>query len=676
MKLLFQQTFLNLLSLIGLGIVAALSLAFFLQVKQLSIANLWLSHTQQTIETTYRIMYDIYNVEASIKNYFLSSKDEFLNTYKATVESTIQDISQLKELTRDNKAQQERIQQLKDLFDKRISRINLVLQVRKTHTLDYTMNFIRSNLQIDNSNMFVSSQMLSLLQNITNEENRLLLSRRVDLFENLTSTTKKGVIVNIATVALILGCLLLLNRQLLIRFATENKLKMYQKQLEKLAYFDPLTGLNNRTGLIGKIRQVIHANKGSSNSLALLYLDLDNFKNINDNFGHEIGDQLLKAVAKKLEHIEYNDKFVARISGDEFVVLLYNIGEYADINIIAKNIFSSLTKPIMIEEQQIVCTLSMGICTFPENANDENSLIKNADIALYKAKQLGKNNYQYCTNEMRLEFEKHAALQHHLHQAVLNNEFTIVYQPKLSLVLNTPSGVEALIRWVRPNIGLTYPSEFITYAEKNGLIIPIGEWMVRTICLHAKKWRESGLTINVAINVSAREFIIHDFAKTLKDILQELDFDPKNLEIEITESILLENSKNNMIALQHLKSLGIQITIDDFGTGYSSLSYLNLLPIDKLKIDKSFISQITSKHHTPGLVTAIISLAHNLGIRVIAEGVETQFQFDFLKRHHCDEIQGYLYCKPLSSAKLVDFYKSNLTSSPNRTTYGLKNGED
>jgi len=655
MKILFRQMYLNIFALIGLGAVALLNVILFLQIRDLNSANQWFDHTQHTIESASQIVKNIYFTEGTVKNYLLSGDQKFTDNYKNGIKSIYQTLYQLKWLTRDNNAQQVRLKQLQSLIENRIMIFNTLIAVRKNNDLQYTINYAKNNLHVIDVNTLLTTQILTLAQTIQDEEKNLLTLRRTNLFNNLTATTRVGLVVEGLSLIVIIGCLILLNRQLFVSMTTEKKLINYKIELEKLVYYDSLTGLNNRISLINNIKKEI--SKNNSNLIALLYLDLDNFKNINDNFGPEVGDKFLKEMALQLKRLNYQNKFIARISGDEFVVLLTDIKDQNVLIIMIENILDLTNKPLTIDDQQIICTVSIGISTFPLNGRDEMALLKNADIALYRAKQMGKNNYQFCTPEMTAEFEKRAMLQHNLYKAVMNNEFTVEYQPKISLTTNLPTGAEALIRWNRPNVGLTYPGDFIEYAEKNGMIIPIGAWMLRTICQHAKAWRQSGLDVTIALNVSSREFVVQDFANTLVNILRELEFDPRKLEIEITESILLENSKSNITALQYLKSIGIKITIDDFGTGYSSLSYLNLLPIDKLKIDKSFIAQIASKNQPPEIIGAIISMAHSLGIIVIAEGVETQLQLDFLKSIHCDEIQGFLYSKALSPENLLKFYK-------------------
>lgn len=657
MKLLYRQIYLNFFALIALSAIGLLGVFFIIEINQVHKANLWVSHTQQTIQSSYKIIENIYFIETAANKFVLTKNPNYLNNYESGVKEINQNIIGLKELTIDNPAQQARILQLKNLISQRFIILNSTIDIRKNHDFQFAIHY--EKIRSHNPSL---NQLLNLAKLIVDEENKLLLSRKAVLYSDFLFTTQIAIWVDVGSIFVILMCLIFLNKQLITRFATERKLHSSQKELEKLAYFDPLTGLNNRVTLIKKIKEMIEAQSSDSNSIALLYVDLDNFKNINDNLGHEMGDQFLKEISARLEKIYYPNKFISRISGDEFVVLINNLAHEDDINLIIQNIFTLVSDPIRLSDQEIVCTASVGVCLFPQFAKDENSLLKNADIALYKAKQLGKNNYQFCNHEMIREYEKRIMVQANLSNAIINKEFTIEYQPKLALLNNEISGVEALIRWVRPNVGLVYPGEFIDYAENNGLIVSIGEWLLKNVCEQVQKWEKSGIDIHVAINVSTREFAVHDFAHTIIKLLNDLTFDPAKLEIEITETMLMKNSKNIVKTLQHLKSLGVQITVDDFGTGYSTLSYLNLFPIDKIKIDKSFVDRIDDKSNAASIVSSIITMAHSLGIKVIAEGVETPFQFQFLKDNHCDEIQGFYYCKPLSSDDLMDFYKTKMSS--------------
>lgn len=650
MKRFFRQAYLTFITLAAVGVIAVISLVFFLQVQHLNTADRWLNHSEDTMESSLRLLNDINNMESSLRAYFITGEQTYLDDYHAKIVSINQRISQLKFLMLDNQVQIRNVNTLSKLLEKRIAISNFFVNMRSKQNLLSVLDFVRKNKFIYDYSKFVSDDTKQVARQIVYEEKNLLAERNEKLISGISKITSAGTAGDVVSLIVILICLLLLNRELFVKNLTQKKLESSEEKLRKLAYFDPLTGLNNRVSLFDYLHN-IKQNK----PLSLLYLDIDNFKNINDTFGHDVGDKLLQNIAARMTSMIGGFIFISRIGEDEFVIIS-DLTKNEEITLFSQKILSVMMIPFKINNQEIICTASIGICIFPTNALDGKTLLKNADIAMYKAKELGKNNYIFCTNEMSREVEERAKLCNQLYNAVSNKEFFVMYQPKLSLITSEASGVEALIRWDRPDLGMVYPGEFISLAENNGLINPIGEWMLRTVCNQANEWRKLGFQVpNVAINVSLREFVMRDFAIIVKNILAETNFDPSRLEIEITESTLMEKSANNINALKFLKSLGIKITIDDFGTGYSSLSYLNSFPIDKLKIDRSFVAQIASKQE-PVIIGAIISMAHSLGIKVIAEGVETKDQFDFLKNNRCDEIQGYYYSRPLSSDDIKEFF--------------------
>lgn len=663
MKYFSKQAYLNIFALVGLGFILLLSFLYFLEVKRLNNQRLWIAHTQQTLEASYNIQKNIYLIESSNREFVLTGDEDLIKNFPTWVEAIYQYVDELKVLTRDNPDQQVRLDQLEKTLTQRIAIMHYVIGVRKTHNLTDTIQIIKSDPNILKNVKVYGQQIITFLQNIIHNERDLLKARLGAMIRAIELSATIGIIFISGSILIIITCLYLLNRQLAMRIKTENELKLSQEKLEHLAYFDYLTGLHNRSSLINYLDQQIKIAKEYQTHFAIFYFDLDNFKDINDNFGHEVGDKLLQNIASRLKNISKNN-FVARISGDEFVLIMPKISNQTEVVMLAQEILDDITQPLVIDTQQIICTASIGICLYPQNATETVTVLKNADIALYKAKQLGKNNYQFCNQTIISEFEKQAQLQHELFQAVINKEFIVVYQPKMSLHTGNVSGVEALLRWNRPRVGLTYPTEFIMQAENNGLINPIGEWVLRTACAQLKQWEESGMVVpKIAINVSSREFILRDFSSIVVNVLNEMAVDPKKLEIEITESILLDKSSANINALQFLQSMGVTITIDDFGVGYSSLAYLSTLPIDKIKIDKSFVTRIDTSKKEAAIAEAIIHLAHTIDIKVTAEGVENQAQFDFLKNHACDEIQGFYYSEPLSSEELSKFIKAHSSQS-------------
>lgn len=454
--------------------------------------------------------------------------------------------------------------------------------------------------------------------------------------------------------AFILLLILLINHKHILR---KKELLKAKKKLTELAYYDLLTGLPNKIFLASKFQSALFRSRQAKKNLALYLIDIDKLKNVNDSLGLEIGDRLLQALAARLVILTRKNDLLIHFESDEFILLVSDIAQTGDITAIAQKISYSMNEPFEIGKNNIHITVSIGISAYPDDGNDLRALLRNANIAVLKAKEIGRNNYQFCTPEMIAEMSKNAKLDSELHQALLNHEFKLLYQPKISLKTNEIVGIEALIRWMRPGVGLVEPDEFISIIEANGLIVPIGEWMLHAVCEQAKQWQNEGLpSLAVTINVSVRQLNMSDFVAVLKRILKETQFDPALLEIEITETVAIENSYVHIAALRALKRLGIQITLDDFGTGYSCFSSLKLFTIDKLKIDKSFVSEIKSDADNPSIINAIIAMAHSLNMRVVAEGVETDVQAEMLKRCQCDEAQGYYYSPPVSAGEIKRFF--------------------
>ncbi|GEM_PF-2582117 len=424
--------------------------------------------------------------------------------------------------------------------------------------------------------------------------------------------------------------------------------KHMEKQMLYLAEHDVLTGLSNRNLLEQHLNTALSDAKESHQQLAVLFLDLDYFKYINDSMGHQTGDLLLKEISKRFSKCLRPQDTISRLGGDEFVIVLPNIDQQDEVIEIINRLQDQLLRQINLREKEIFITTSIGVSLYPKDGNTVQSLIKGADIAMYSAKEKGRNNFQFCTSEMTEKAENLGVLQNKLRHALDDGEFILYYQPKIDVKTQKVVGMEALIRWRTPHAVLL-PGSFIAAAERSDLIIAIGEWVLKTACLQNKAWQDAGLsTITVSINLSVRS-LNKEILKVVEKILAETNINPNCLEIELMESALIENVENNIQILRGLKDMGLKISIDDFGTGYSSLSYLKRFPIDTLKIDKSFVRDIASDPDDAAIVTAIIVMAHSLSINVIAEGVETEAQLKFLCDHGCDEIQGYYFSRPLTA---------------------------
>jgi diguanylate cyclase (GGDEF)-like protein/PAS domain S-box-containing protein len=425
-----------------------------------------------------------------------------------------------------------------------------------------------------------------------------------------------------------------------------------------LAQHDFLTGLPNRALLTERLSRAIGLANRHHKRVALLFIDLDNFKKVNDSLGHAIGDQLLRSVAARLESGMRATDTVCRQGGDEFVVLLAEVERPEDATQVADKLIAAFALPHEVEGHELHVTLSIGISLYPDDGSDADMVLQNADTAMFHAKAIGRNNHQFFRTEMNLRAVHRLEVENGLRRALRLGQFQLLYQPKINLENGRMTGAEALIRWHDPENGLIYPDQFIPIAEECGLIMPIGRWVLGEACWQVKSWISRGLAaVPVAINISAVEFRHKDFLAAIAGILKATGLPPAYLELELTESILMRDAEASATTLKALKDMGVSLAIDDFGTGYSSLSYLKRFPIDTLKIDQSFVRDIASDQDDASIVSAVIDMGRNMQQRVIAEGVETLAQLDFLKKRMCDEGQGFHFSYPLSGdafEKLLD----------------------
>ena len=421
-----------------------------------------------------------------------------------------------------------------------------------------------------------------------------------------------------------------------------------ERKLRFIATHDPLTALPNRTMFSERLNQRLGAKRRQFDQHAILFIDLDRFKNINDTLGHEAGDRMLQDVAARLSHCVRQSDIVARQGGDEFVVLIEEFSDPRAISIVAEKILVEISKPLTLQGKDYHVTASIGISTYPDDGTDMQTLLKNADIAMYRAKEQGKNNYQYYSKKMNLHSVERLALESGLRQALPRNELLLHYQPKVDARNGLITGVEALLRWQHPELGLVSPAQCIPLAEETGLIVPIGEWVLRTACAQNLAWQKRGLPpLKIAVNLSARQFNEQTLASDIAKILAETGLAPHWLELEITESMVMHDPEQAVATMQTLKGMGIDLAIDDFGTGYSSLAYLRRFPIDSLKMDGSFIRDLPYSEGDAAITQAIIAMGKNLRLKVIAEGVENERQVSFLRQQDCHDMQGFFFSRPL-----------------------------
>jgi diguanylate cyclase (GGDEF)-like protein len=434
----------------------------------------------------------------------------------------------------------------------------------------------------------------------------------------------------------------------LARDITERKAA--EQRIMSLAHFDALTGLPNRVLLADRMKVAIQHAARQSRRLAVLFVDLDRFKPINDSLGHDIGDKLLKAVAARMQGSVRVVDTVSRVGGDEFVVLLSEVEIPDDAARVAEKLISGLSQPYRIDEHELLLTASIGICIYPDNGSQPSILLRNADASMYSAKQGGRNRYQFYSDDMTLRAIERLGLEHDLRGAVERGEVFLVYQPQIELATSRIIGMEVLMRWRHPMRGLISPARFIPVAEDSGIILSLGEWALRESCRQARLWRDQGLLdVCISVNVSAVQLRQTDFAHIVARALAESGLPPANLEIELTESVVMQGVEPALEKLRELDTLGVKVAIDDFGTGYSSLSYLRQFTVDRLKIDQSFVRDLPGNMDAEAIAAAIVAMGLSLGLRIIAEGVETEAQATFLQSVLCREGQGYLYAHPMTA---------------------------
>ncbi len=428
------------------------------------------------------------------------------------------------------------------------------------------------------------------------------------------------------------------------------QLKNKEEKIYDLAYTDPLTGLYNRTFLKEQLDLEVNICAQNDHLLGVMLIDLDDFKKINDNLGHAAGDKLLKETGQRLKVYAKTSHLITHIGGDEFALLLPEIKKIGDALSVAQEILDDLKNPFFIDCREIHISASIGISFYPKDGLDGNILIKNADISLYKAKTSGKNRFEFYSPYLNKKIEEEFMLENHLRHALEKNEFYIYYQPIVDILSQKIVGAEALLRWKHPKLGFISPDKFIPIAEEKGFILSIGEWILRNICIQNKKWRDLGYDLFISVNISVNQLKQNNFVKMVSKILEETGVDPKYIDLEITESISMENIDHIMDTIQELKALHVNLSMDDFGTGYSSLSQLKNLSLTKLKIDRSFTKDIHVDVNNTNIVSAIIAMAKNLNMDIIAEGVETKDQLEFFKSYDCNIIQGYLFSPPVDTA--------------------------
>jgi diguanylate cyclase (GGDEF)-like protein len=447
--------------------------------------------------------------------------------------------------------------------------------------------------------------------------------------------------------------------------------KRAEEKIQYLATHDALTGLPNRLMFNQLLNHAIQAARRYQRQFAVLFIDLDRFKTINDTLGHEAGDQLLQEIGARLKQtlrasdvvarLEVDEGVVARLGGDEFVILIEEVNDLSQLKTVSHRILSAVIKPMIIMGEECRITASIGISIFPKDAEDEQSLMKNADIAMYFAKEEGKNNFQFYSMDIQSKLLEHLSIETNLRYALERNELSLHYQAKVNFKTNVITGVEALLRWQNPSLGSVTPTQFIPVAEETGLIISIGKWVMKTACAQNVAWQKQGLpVVCMAVNLSLRQLTDENLIDDIRTALNDSGMAPNLLELEITESMVMHNPARMIAVLAKIKSLGVRLAIDDFGTGYSSLAQIKHFPVDTLKVDRSFIRNIPQDAEDKAITEAIIAMGKTLSLTVVAEGVETLEQMNFLKEHACDEMQGYYFSKPIVPEQFAELLRKHV----------------
>jgi diguanylate cyclase (GGDEF)-like protein len=638
-------------SLVALGIVAANAFVSYLTIANLIEASRIVENTLKVVQALKDVQDNVIDSEIELRRYVITGDGDRLARAHAFLSRTSTPIQALRDLTRAIPDQIQQVELLAGLIVEELDRFDTLIEVHREQGVSATIRSIQST-----ASAATIQRIQALTAGLLAAED-LRLARRTEQFKRSSDvsvvTAAVATLLNLGLLGIVI---LLARREIRDRRQAEEVIKF-------AATHDPLTGLPNRLLLAERVNRALSAMKGKGRAIALLFLDLDRFKIINDTLGHEAGDRLLQNVAGRLARCVRRSDTIARQGGDEFVVLIEAFQGAGDLAQVAEKILAGVAEPMMVYGKEFQITASIGISTCPTDGEDLRALLQNADIAMYRAKELG-NAYQFYSEQMnphsveRLELE--AALRH----ALERNELTLNYQPKVEARSGRVTGIECLLRWQHPTLGSVPPDQLVPLAEETGLIVPIGKWALRTACVQARSWAKQGLPLlRMAVNLSARQFSSATFLDDVIGTLEETGMDPRLIEFEVTESVMIQEPEQAVQLLRNLKAIGVRITIDDFGTGYSSLAYLKRLPIDCVKIDASFVRGIPVDASDVAITETILAMSGSLGLAVVAEGVETRDQMRFLERRGCDEMQGFYFSKPLPAEELAFYLRDQQAAS-------------
>lgn len=629
------------------------ALAIFLAAAALSISKTF-AHRELDIERSSAfdvirrldsVVTGILDAENAWFNYARNRNPLYLEAYNSVIIDIFKRRDELKNIYSGDHSN-ERFEDLYVLINSRVEVLTeLVDSVTKRTGLETQAEILRREELINNA-------LFQAIQDLEKHETTEILA----LDAHMETLSKQSIYALLAgtllSVITFFGLFYMLYHELQER-------KRLEQAIKRQAHSDQLTGLPNRLSFIERLDYEITQANRYQQRLAIMFLDVDRFKEINDSLGHEAGDKLLKEVAVRMRANVRESDTVARIGGDEFNVLLTNILHTDDVSLIAEKVIDSFSRPFMISGQKIHSSSSVGISIYPEDGENSRDLIKNADIAMYYAKEQGRNNFKFYNRSLNRRAQEKVMMENSLRHTLEKNEMVLHYQPQIDIRKKKIVCAEALVRWRHPEMGLLRPLDFIPVAEGIGFSSSLDEWVLRTACAQARTWRDGdSATMCLTVNISLRGFKRPDFVKAVQRILEETGFDPRSLQLEISEQTAMEDTQNTAVKVRDLRSIGIRLAIDHFGAGYSSLNNLKTLSVDRIKIDRSFIGEIDSSQNDRAIIKAMIVMAHNMDIRVVGEGVENREQMRFLKANGCDEAQGYLLCAPVPADEFTKFAAS------------------
>jgi diguanylate cyclase (GGDEF)-like protein len=639
-------------SLIAFSILVANAFVSYRTIANLIEASRTAENTLKLVGALKDLQRNVVGSEVELRGYIIGGERERLAGAQAFVGRAADLVQTLRALSGAIPDQMPQIEQLGALIDEERERLAALNEIHSRKGVSAAIRTIKETARA------ATTRHIQRLTTDLMAAGDARLARRAE-------QSKRGSDLSVITAAVatlfnlgLLGFVVLLVRR-------EIKDRQHAEEVVKFAAtHDPLTGLPNRLLLTERVNRALATAKSEARRIAMLFIDLDRFKNINDTLGHEAGDRLLQNVANRLARCVRRSDTVARQGGDEFVVLIEAFQGPGDLARVAEKILVEVAEPMTVYGREFQITASIGVSICPVDGDDLQALLKNADIAMYRAKQQGKNTYQFYAEQMNPHSVERLELEAALRRALERNELTLHYQPKVQARTGRVTGIECLLRWQHPTIGPVPPDQIVPLAEETGLIVPIGKWALRTACLQARKWAEQGLPLlRMAVNLSARQFMSATLLDDVASTIAETGMDPRWIEFEVTESVMMPEPEQAVELLRKLKAIGVRLTIDDFGTGYSSLAYLKRLPIDSVKIDASFVRGVPVDASDVAITDTILAMSRSLGLKVVAEGVETLEQMRFLERRGCDEMQGYYFSKPLPAEQLTAYLREHEAAS-------------